>query len=125
MADKINATGQILPDVRYTNDPEELRLLEKPIGKWGRMWQDWIKSNYPGHVNIYIMAAKWQIIPRQIDEKAEKRWFELDELYHRDNPRPDTTDSNILLQWETACKLWVEDIIMKEIVFVRYEVDIL
>jgi len=29
------------------------------------------------------------------------------------------------LQWETACKLWVEDIIMKEIVFVRYEVDIL
>ena len=58
MADKINATGQILSDIRYTNDPEELRLFEKPIGKWGRMWQDWIKSTYPGHVNIYIMAAK-------------------------------------------------------------------
>ncbi len=124
MADKINATGQILPDVRYTNDSEELRLLEKPIGKWGRMWQDWIESTYPDEVDIYVMAAKWQIIPRQIDEKAEKRWFELDELYQRDNPRPETTDFNVLRQWEPSKKLWIENIIMKDIVFVRYEVNL-
>ena len=124
MADKINATGQILPDVRYTNDSEELRLLEKPIGKWGRMWQDWIESTYPGEVDIYVMAANWQIIPRQIDEKAEKRWFELDELYQRDNPRPETTDFNVLRQWEPSKKLWIENIIMKDIVFVRYEVNL-
>ena len=123
MSDKINSTGQILPDVRYTDDPEELRLLKKPIGKWGRMWQDWIESTYPGEVDIYVMAAKWLIIPRQIDEKAEKRWFELDELYHRDNPRP-SNDFNEILQWETACKLWVENLIMKEIIFVRYDVEL-
>ncbi len=69
------------------------------------------------------MAAKWQIIPRQIDEKAEKRWFELDELYHRDNPRP-SNDFNEILQWETACKLWVENLILKEIIFVRYDVEL-
>ena len=124
MSDKINSTGQILPDVRYTDDPEELRLLKKPIGKWGRMWQDWIESTYPGEVDIYVMAAKWQIIPRQIDEKAEKRWFELDELYQRDNPRPETTDFNVLRQWEPSKKLWIENIIMKDIVFVRYEVNL-
>ena len=124
MSDKINSTGQILPDVRYTDDPEELRLLKKPIGKWGRMWQDWIESTYPDEVDIYVMAAKWQIIPRQIDEKAEKRWFELDELYQRDNPRPETTDFNVLRQWEPSKKLWIENIIMKDIVFVRYEVNL-
>ena len=124
MSDKINSTGQILPDVRYTDDPEELRLLKKPIGKWGRMWQDWIESTYPGEVDIYVMAAKWLIIPRQIDEKAEKRWFELDELYQRDNPRPETTDFNVLRQWEPSKKLWIENIIMKDIVFVRYEVNL-
>lgn len=124
MADLLNSTGQINPDVRYTDDPEELRLLKKPIGKWGSMWQDWIKGTYPADVTVYIMAAKWQIIPRQIDEKVDKRYDELENIFKSDNPRPITSDFNLLRQWETAKKLWIEDMIMKEIVFVRYEVEL-
>lgn len=39
MADyKFTPTGQYNLDVRFTDNPEEERLLEKPIGKWGQMW---------------------------------------------------------------------------------------
>lgn len=125
MADyRLTPTGQYVPDVRLTDDPEEERLLEKPIGKWGQMWQDWIQATYPAEVVVYTMAAKWWIIPRQIDEKAEKRYDELDEIFGYNNPRPDTDEFVVLRQWEEERKLWVESILMEEIIHVRYPAEI-
>jgi hypothetical protein len=114
---KLNSTGQYLTEIAYTNDPEELALLERPIGKWGQMWQDWMEAEHSSYVTILVVECKWAIIPRKIDIEAEKRYEELDKIYRANNPRPDT-DFNSVLKWETAKKLWIEDIIMKEIVFV-------
>ncbi len=121
MADyKLTPTGQYIPDVRLTDDPEEEKLLEKPIGRWGQMWQDWIKATYPSEEIIYTMAGKWWIIPRQIDEKVEKRYDELDEIFRLANPRPDTEEFTVLRQWEESRKLWIESILMQDIIHVKY-----
>lgn len=121
MADMIETpTGQFNPDVRYTDDPEIEKLLQEPIGKFGSMWHEWMKQNHPTMKVLYITGCKWQIIPREVDKKAAQRYDELEIIYDRDNPRPDTSDFNVLRQWEEAKKLWIEHIIIEEIVNVVY-----
>lgn len=112
--------GQFVPDIRYTDNPEHEKLLEKPIGKYGDLWQKWIDTVHPNHKILYVIGCTWQIIPRQIDVKAEQRTAELEEIYEHDNPRPDTLDFMTLLRWEEAKKLWVENIIIEELVNVEY-----
>ncbi len=120
--EKINSTGQYCNEMAYTDNPEEIKLLEERpvIGKWGRMWQDWMESEHSADVTLLVIECKWAIIPRKIDIEAEKRYEELDKIYRRDNPRPES-DFNAVLKWETAKKFWIENIIMKEIVFVLRE----
>ena len=121
MADMIETpTGQFNPDVRYTDDPEIEKLLQEPIGKFGSMWHEWMKLNHPTMKVLYITGCKWQIIPREVDKKAAQRYDELEIIYDRDNPRPDTGDFNVLRKWEEAKKLWIEHIIIEEIVNVVY-----
>lgn len=117
-------TGQLIPDIRYTDDPELEKLLEKPIGKFGDLWQTWIKTTHPNMKVLYVTGCTWAIIPRQIDVKAEQRIEELDEIYERENPRPETTDFLTLLRWEESRKLWREHIIMEELVNVVYPTNL-
>ena len=85
MSEKMNPTGQILSETEYTRSPQIAALLKRPIGRWGRMWQEWIRLEYPQEVQIYIMEGKWQLIPRQIDEEAEIRFQQLDRQYRSGN----------------------------------------
>ena len=120
---KLTPTGQYNPDVRYTDDPELEKLLAEPIGKYGTMWQDWIMATYPNMKVIYVTGCKWAIIPRQVDKMAAKRYDELDEIYRNNNPRPNTADFMQIWQWEEAKKLWIEHIIIEEIVNVKYPAE--
>ena len=112
---RLSPTGQYLTEMQYTDDPREQALLRRPIGRWGRMWQEWMKTEHPTEVAVLIMEARWQIIPRAIDRQAENRWAELDEQYRRENPRPQ--DFLSMQKWEKARLLTLEHIIMEEIVF--------
>ena len=51
---KISSTGQVLPELEYTDDPEEKRMLEKPIGRWGRAWQKWIEEQHPLDKDLHV-----------------------------------------------------------------------
>ena len=110
-----NATGQMLAEVQYTENPAEQKLLEQPIGRWGKMWQEWIRTEYPTEVQVLITEGKWQIIPREIDIEAENRFRELDVQYRQQNPRPTTFEE--ILRWEKTRLLTVEHQVMEEVVF--------
>ena len=115
MTYRLSPTGQYLPEIQYTDNPREQALLEKPIGRWGRMWQEWVKTEYPTEVQIFVMEGRWSIIPREIDREAEKRFWELDEQYRQQNPRP--TEFSEIQTWEKTRVLTIEHRIMEEIVF--------
>ncbi|MBP3857893.1 MAG: TnpV protein [Ruminiclostridium sp.] len=115
MSEKMNPTGQILSETEYTRSPQIAALLKRPIGRWGRMWQEWIKLEYPQEVQIYIMEGKWQLIPRQIDEEAEIRFQQLDRQYRKENPRPMTFQA--IREWEKMRLLTIEHQVMREVVF--------
>ena len=119
---KTTPTGQLNPDVRYTDDSYLTKLLEKPIGKWGTIWRQWIEQTTNLKVD-YVMGCTWEIIPRIVDEKAAVRYEELAKIYDRDTERPDTKDFNVLNQWETERSIWIEHLIMEEIVQVEYPTE--
>ncbi len=101
-----NLTGQYNPEIEYTDDPYEQELLKNPVGRWGRMWQEWVRIEYPTEVAVYVMECKWQIIPRQIDIEVEKRFDELSEQYRHNNPRPKNFEE--IRRWEKTRLLTVE-----------------
>lgn len=110
-------TGQLNPDIRYTDDLTLEKLLKRDIGKWGYLWQQWIETTTLNKV-LYEFGCTWWIIPRIVDIKAYDRLEELNAIYERDNERP--TNFNDVLAWETERKIWAEHIIMEEIVQVEY-----
>ena len=112
---KLSPTGQLLAEVAYTDDLQELELLKTPIGRWGRMWQQWMNTEYPTEVTVLIVTGCWNIIPREIDRQAEARFTELDELYRKENPRPVTFSE--MQVWEKTRLLTIEHRIMEEIVY--------
>ncbi len=112
---RLSPTGQMLTEILYTENSEEQKLLKKPIGRWGRMWQEWVKTEYPSEVQIFITEGRWQIIPRIIDREAESRFRELDKRYRQENPRPTTFTE--IQSWEKMRLLAVEHQVMEEIVF--------
>ena len=114
------ATGQLNPDVRYTDNTYLNELLERQIGKWGAMWQKWIETTTNKKVD-YVMGCTWAIVPRIVDEKATIRYEELAEIYDKNHERP--TRFNDVVKWETERKLYIEHQIMEEIVQVLYPTE--
>ena len=112
---RLSPTGQMLAEVAYTDDPQTLELLKTPIGRWGRMWQEWLRTEFPTEVTVHIVTGRWNIIPREIDRQAESRFTELDELYRKENPRPVTFSE--MQKWEKNRLLTIEHMIMEEIVY--------
>ena len=115
MTYRLSPTGQYLPEIQYTQNPKEQALLKKPIGRWGRMWQEWMRTEYPTEVTVLIVTGRWNIIPREIDKQAEARFTELDALYRKENPRPATFSE--MQRWEKDRLLTIEHRIMEEIVY--------
>ena len=112
---KLSPTGHWNPEIQYTDNPREQKMLEKPIGRWGKMWQEWMKTEYPTEVSVLIMEGRWSIIPREIDAEGSKRFQELDEQYRQQNPRPQTFSE--IQQWEKTRILTIEHQLMSEVVF--------
>lgn len=107
---KQNATGQMLAEIQYTDNPAEQKLLEQQIGRWGKAWQEWVRTEFPTEVQILVIEGQWQIIPREIDAEAENRFRELDEQYRAENPRPLTFEE--IQTWEKTRLLTVEHQVM-------------
>lgn len=112
---ELTPEGTYVPKIAYTSDPEEEKLLKKPIRRWGRAWMKWMEAEYPADVDILVCECRWQIIPREIDIEAEERFDELDEIYRKDHPRP--TEFNAIRKWEKERLMMLEHQVMEEIVY--------
>ena len=108
-------TGQMLAEVAYSDSPQVMEMLKTPIGRWGRMWQEWVRTEYPTEVTVLIVTGRWNIIPREIDRQAEARFTERDALYRKENPRPTTFSE--MQRWEKERLLTIEHRIMEELIF--------
>ena len=84
---ELTPEGTYVPKIAYTSDPEEEKLLKKPIRRWGRAWMKWMEAEHPADVDILVCECRWQIIPREIDIEAEERFDELDEIAKLEDPR--------------------------------------
>lgn len=116
---ELTPEGTYVPKIAYTSDPEEEKLLKKPIRKWGKAWMKWMKANCDWLIEVLIMECRWQIIPREVDIEAEERFDELDEIYRKTHPRP--TKFNELRRWEKERLMTIENQVMEEIVYKRRE----
>ncbi len=114
-------TGQFNPDIRYTDDEYLLSLLDKQIGKWGSLWQQWIETTTNKKID-YVMGCTWAIVPRIVDEKALKRYQELADIYDKTHDRPETPFTEVM-RWEEERKLYIEHRIMEEIVQIIYPTE--
>ena len=41
---ELTPEGTYVPKIAYTSDPEEEKLLKKPIRRWGRAWIKWMQN---------------------------------------------------------------------------------
>ncbi|MDR3090654.1 MAG: hypothetical protein LBU36_00435 [Clostridiales bacterium] len=107
------------PMLEYTTDPEEKKLLEEPIDRWGRAWQKFVKEQYPTDVTVLQLQCRWAIIPRLIDREAWEMYDRLEKQYTAENPRP--KDFMECARWEKMKSLEIDGTIMREIALQRRE----
>ena len=93
---------------------EEQELMSKPIGYFGRKWQEFMEENYPLDIPGLKGRMLWELIPRQIDKEAEEMAWNLEQEYAKNNPRPHTFLE--IAQWEKMKSLEVNHRVMREIV---------
>ena len=88
-------TWTYLPQLKLADNEEEERLLQQPIGYFGKKWQEFMTENYPGRRLGLELSLRWLIIPRLIDKEAEEMRETLEANYKKQNPMPET-------YWEKA-----------------------
>lgn len=96
---------------------EEEELMSKPIGYYGRKWQEFMEQNHPYDITGLRGRMLWELIPRQIDKEAEEMAWNLEQEYARNNPRPTTFLE--IAQWEKMKQLEVSHRVMTELVLQR------
>lgn len=87
------------------------------IGKYGFMFQDYLKTNYPGRVTELALATiLWDVCAEVNNEALEMTWT-LQERLKKQNPPPRTDDFLEKVQYNTWLRDTAEEIILQEIVY--------
>lgn len=110
-------TETYLEELTVNYSEEELKLLETPIGEYGREWQRFMEENYPFEIAPLEMRAQYGLIARRVDREAESLYNTLTENWSAAHqPRPSTFTE--IAAWEKMkimeCKRQVmEDVVLK------------
>ena len=102
------------PIIEVTTDTATKKLLDEPIGKYGRKWQKFMEANNPEMIPHLQGNLRWEIIPREIDKEAEELYQILDDQYRTQNPRP--TEFMETAKWEKMRLMEIDHEIMIQIV---------
>lgn len=73
-----------------------------------------MEENYPEEIPSLVGRLKWELIPRQIDNEADKMALNLEQQYARKNPRPKTFLE--IVKWEKMKRLEVVHRVMEDLV---------
>ena len=88
----------------------------EPVGIYGRMWMQNMEKHYPEKVEEMIARGNYHEVARSVNKIAKEYQEQLSDQYDKHNPRPHTTDYNILLEWTTQKKYQIDHLVMTEVV---------
>ena len=111
--------------IKLMNNPTAEEIEQNPnmnddapnIGKYGRMFQEYLKSNYPGRVTeLALETTLWDICADVNTEALEMMWT-LQEQLRAKNPLSKSADYLKRLQYITWLYNTSEEIVLREIVY--------
>ena len=97
--------------------PEENR----PIGRWGRMHQRYLKENHPGYYSSLILTGKLWTYLADLDEQAQERLDRIAEQMQAAEGVTEELKADDQLEWVRRCnsiRSRAEEIVRAELIYV-------
>jgi len=111
--------------IKLMNNPTAEEIEQNPnmnddapnIGKYGRMFQEYLKSNYPGRVTeLALETTLWDICAEVNTEALEMIWT-LQEQLRAKNPSPETDSFMDIVRYKMWLRDTAEEIVLRDIVY--------
>ena len=97
--------------------PEENR----PIGRWGRMHQQYLKENRPGYYSSLLLTGKLWTYLADLDEQAQERLDRIAEQMQAAEGVTEELKADDQLEWVRRCnsiRSRAEEIVRAELIYV-------
>ena len=97
--------------------PEENR----PIGRWGRMHQRYLKENHPGYYSSLILTGKLWTYLADLDEQAQEQLDRIAEQMQAAEGVTEELKADDQLEWVRRCnsiRSRAEEIVRAELIYV-------
>ena len=97
--------------------PEENR----PIGRWGRMHQKYLKENRPGYYSSLLLTGKLWTYLADLDEQAQERLDRIVEQMKAAEGVTEKLKADNQLEWVRHCnsiRIRAEEIIREELIYI-------
>ncbi len=97
--------------------PEENR----PIGRWGRMHQRYLKENHPGYYSSLILTGKLWTYLADLDEQAQEQLDRIAEQMQAAEGVTEELKADDQLEWVRRCnsiQSRAEEIVRAELIYV-------
>ena len=107
----INPTAEELERNPNINDDAPV------IGKYGYMFQEYLKTNYTGRVTELALATTLWDICAEINREASEMMLTIQEQLRAKNPPPKTNDFMEKVQYNTWLRDTAEEIVLQEFVY--------
>ena len=106
-----------IPDIRLHEE-------NRPIGKWGRLHQDYLKEHHPVRYQVLVLSGKLWTYLSDLNEQAEVRFaLIMDQMSHFQGVNEELKGKD-QLAWVAAknsIKCCAEEIVLRELI---YEEDV-
>ena len=89
-----------------------------PIGKYGNLFWDYLKQNYPGRHAYLLSEMTLRDVCAEVDREARDMMETVQGQIRAQKPRP-KGDFLATVQYETAIRDQAEEIVLDEIVYKR------
>ena len=111
--------------MKLINNPTAEELEQNPninddapdIGKYGFMFQEYLKANYVGRVTELALETTLWDICAEINQEAYEMILDLQEQLRAKNPPPKTDDFLVRVQYNTWLRNTAEEIVLQEFVY--------
>ena len=87
------------------------------IGKYGYMFQEYLKTNYPGRVTELALETTLWDICAEVNRESTEMILALQEQLRVKNPPPKTDDFLERVQYNTWLRDTAEEIVLQEFVY--------
>jgi hypothetical protein len=86
------------------------------MGKYGSLFREYLKENYPARHAILLLEMQFYDVRREVDSEAREMMETLQNQLRAETPRP-RGEFMAAVQYETAIRDRAEEIVLREIVY--------